>query len=128
MMGTMGDDLNVRTTSVLVVEDELFIGIELEAALTDAGFRVLGPAASVDVALDLLEDEQPDVAVLDFNLGQQKVTPVALQLKSLGIPFVLTSASGALELARYSVLDDVENRGNPTDLKRLVQVVRSLQE
>lgn len=126
-MGTTGDNLDIGIRSVLVVEDELFIGMELEAALTEAGFRVLGPAASVAIALDLLADERPGVAVLDFNLGREKVTPVALLLKSLGIPFVLTSASDVAELGRYSVLDGIENLGKPTDLDRLVAVVSSLQ-
>lgn len=111
---------------VLVVEDELFIGMELEAALTAGGFRVLGPAASVDVALELMAGERPSVAVLDFNLGREKVTPVALQLKALGVPFLLTSASGSVELARYSVLDGITNLGKPTDLERMIEVVRAL--
>lgn len=128
MMGRTEENVVDSIRSVLVVEDELFIGMELEAALTEAGFRVLGPAPSVEVALDLLADERPGVAVLDFNLGREKVTPVALLLKSLGVPFVLTSASDAAELARYSVLDDIENLGKPTDLVRLIDVVRALQE
>lgn len=111
---------------VLVVEDEVFLAMELEAALTDGGFRALGPAASVRDALDLLTSECPDAAVLDFNLGRDKVTPVALQLKTLGVPFVLASASSAAELSRYAVLADITNLGKPTDLKRLVAAVRAL--
>jgi DNA-binding response OmpR family regulator len=114
-------------TSVLVVEDELFIAMELEGALTAAGFRVIGPAASVDVALDMLEEERPSFAVLDFNLGREKVVPVALQLKLLGVPFVLASASGPNELARYSVFTGVDNLGKPTDYDRLVATISSLQ-
>ncbi|WP_426229485.1 response regulator [Pararhizobium sp. DWP3-4] len=113
-------------TCILVVEDELFLAMELETALTAGGFRVLGPAASVKDALDLLGRECPDAAVLDFNLGRDKVTPVALQLKSLGVPFVLASASSAAELSRYAVLADVANLGKPTDMKRLVAAVRAL--
>ncbi|RWX79091.1 response regulator [Neorhizobium lilium] len=115
------------TGCVLVVEDEFFIALDVKTALTEAGFRVLGPAGSVDHALDLLHEERPDAAVLDFNLGHEKVTPVALHLKSLGVPFVLTSASGADELARHEALSSIENLGKPTDLKRLVETVRALQ-
>lgn len=99
---------------------------ELEAVLKECGFRVLGPAATVEDALYLLGDERPDAAVLDFNLGRETVTPVALHLKSLGVPFILASASGGRELARYEVLANATNLGKPTDPGRLVQSLRIL--
>ncbi|SCB10426.1 response regulator [Rhizobium multihospitium] len=111
---------------VLVVEDEFFIAIELESALTKAGFKVLGPASSVNQALGLLRKQRPDAAVLDVTLGSEKVTPVAQLLKSWGVPFILASASDPAELARYTVLAGVLNLGKPTDMKHLVEVVRSL--
>lgn len=111
---------------VLVVEDEFFIAMELESVLTRGGFKVLGPASSVDEALDLLRDQRPDAAVLDVTLGSEKVTPVAVLLKAWGVPFVLASASDAAELVRHDVLAKVPNLGKPTDMKHLVDVVRSL--
>lgn len=56
----------------------------------------------------------------------EKVTPVALLLKSRGVPFVLASASDPAELARHDVLARVPNLGKPTDMKHLVEVVRPL--
>ena len=118
------DDIDNKDL-ILVVEDEMFIAMELERVLEDGGFLVQGPAASVSAALDLLEQECPKAAVLDFNLGREKVTPVALKLQSLGIPFVLTSASTEAEIARYEVLASATNLGKPTDMKRLVEAVRA---
>lgn len=46
---------------------ELLIAMELKAALTAAGFRVLGPPASVDHALDLVSEERLHAAVLYFR-------------------------------------------------------------
>jgi DNA-binding response OmpR family regulator len=115
-----------RQVSVLIVEDEFFIGMELQAALMEGGFRVLGPAASVRDALSIIADECPHAAVLDFNLGREKVTPVALILRSLGVPFVLASATAATELANYEVLASVPNLGKPTDLKLLLDAVRAM--
>lgn len=120
------DDSFEDRMSVLIVEDEFFIAMELEAALKEGGFRVLGPAATVEDALCLLGDVRPDAAVLDFNLGRETVTPVALHLQSLGVPFILASASGGRELARYDVLADATNVGKPTDPVRLVQALHSL--
>lgn len=118
------DDIDNKDL-ILVVEDEMFIAMELERVLEDGGFLVQGPAASVSAALDLLEQECPKAAVLDFNLGREKVTPVALKLQSLGIPFVLTSATTESELARYEVLATATNLGKPTDMQRLVEAVRA---
>ena len=116
----------IEPQTVLVVEDEFFIAIELESVLTRSGFDVLGPASSVDQALDLLKSQRPDAAVLDVTLGGEKVTPVAVLLKQWGVPFVLASASDPAELARHDVLANVPNLGKPTDMERLVEVVRSL--
>jgi DNA-binding response OmpR family regulator len=111
---------------VLVVEDEFFIAMELESVLTRGGFEVLGLANSVHQALELLKSQRPDAAVLDVSLGSEKVTPVALLLKSWGVPFILASASDPAELARHDVFAKVPNLGKPTDMKRLVEAVRSL--
>jgi DNA-binding response OmpR family regulator len=116
----------IEPQTALVVEDEFFIAIELESVLTRSGFDVLGPASSVDQALDLLKSQRPDAAVLDVTLGGEKVTPVAVLLKQWGVPFVLASASDPAELARHDVLANVLNLGKPTDMERLVEVVRSL--
>lgn len=117
---------DVQRRIVLVVEDEYIIAIELKRALTNGGFDVLGPASSVDHALDLISDQRPDAAVLDVSLGRETVTPVALLLKALEVPFILASALDAAELARHAVLADVPNLGKPTDMKRLVTVVQGL--
>jgi two-component system, response regulator PdtaR len=51
---TRSADIDDAREPVLVVEDELFIAMELREILTSGGFRVLGPVASVDLALDLM--------------------------------------------------------------------------
>jgi DNA-binding response OmpR family regulator len=72
---------------VLVVEDDYFLASELEQELAAAGAAVLGPVPSVKAALDLLEHETPDAAVLDVNLGGEMVFPVADALAAGGVPF-----------------------------------------
>jgi hypothetical protein len=53
---------------------------------------VIGPVATVQAALRLLEDELPSVALLDVNLGIELVTPVAEALKARNVPFAIASA------------------------------------
>jgi DNA-binding response OmpR family regulator len=80
---------------VLVVEDEALVAMLVEDALVDAGFDVLGPAATVDEALSLLARERPDAVVLDLNLAGETSTPVADVLAERGIPYVIATGYGA---------------------------------
>ena len=76
---------------VLVVEDEILIGMEIAEILKDAGFETFGPVATVDAALALLDDEKCDAAVLDINLGQETSEPVAKRLAEMGTPYLSVS-------------------------------------
>ncbi len=105
---------------VLVVEDEALIALHLELILKRHGWRVLGPAASVDQALRLLDaGEAPDVAVLDVNLRGEPVTPVAVALRAQGVPFVLASAYDRVDHVAPA-LAEVPNVGKPFDEGRLL--------
>jgi CheY-like chemotaxis protein len=75
---------------VLVVEDAVLLALELEAALNDAGAHVLGPAASVEEALAML-DLDFDVALLDADLNGHSAAPVAKALSALGRPFIVAT-------------------------------------
>ncbi|MBU8539834.1 response regulator [Falsiroseomonas tokyonensis] len=80
---------------VLVVEDEALVAMLVEDALLDAGFQVIGPAATVEEALQFLDGERPDAVVLDLNLAGETSTPVADLLASRGIPYVIATGYGA---------------------------------
>jgi CheY-like chemotaxis protein len=83
---------------VLVVEDEALVAMLLEDDLVDAGAEVVGPAGSVDEALQLIEQTAQDgglsAAVLDLKLHGTMVSPVADQLAALGVPFVFVTSYG----------------------------------
>jgi len=66
--------------TVLVVEDEALIAMDLQWLLEEAGYRVLGPANSTAAAMALLDGIEPDVALLDVNPGRSDVFGVANEL------------------------------------------------
>lgn len=77
---------------LLVVEDNFFLADDLASWLESKGADVLGPAASVGDALALLRtDALPSAAVLDINLGDEQVFPVAAALQAAEVPFVFLS-------------------------------------
>ncbi|WP_410218889.1 response regulator [Paracoccus sp. (in: a-proteobacteria)] len=112
-----------RCLCILIVEDEPIIAMDLQFIFEDRGYAVLGPAGSVDMALRLLDQASPDVAVLDANLCGHSVAPVAERLRSLGIPFVVSSAYNAAQLQIHEVLANVENVHKPFQQNRLLAAV-----
>ncbi|TIV61321.1 response regulator [Mesorhizobium sp.] len=112
--------------TVLIVEDEFLIAMDLKSMLERRGWRVIGPVASVTAAALLLERERPSVALLDVNLGNELATPVAEQLTSLDIPFAVASAYDRPELVAGEVLAGAPNVGKPAQERRLLAVLGEL--
>jgi CheY-like chemotaxis protein len=81
--------------SVLVVEDEAPIALQLEDMLVELGCTVVGPASRVAQALQLLNDEEVDAAVLDVNIAGELVYPVADELTNRGLPYIFATGYGA---------------------------------
>ena len=76
---------------VLLVEDDYFIANTLAAELAGCGAEVLGPAATVEAALELIATARIEAAVLDINLHEVMSYPVAEALQAGGIPFVFAT-------------------------------------
>jgi len=80
---------------ILVVEDEMMIGMLIEDILKDAGGEVVGPMPRLKPAMDAAANEMRiDAAVLDINLAGETVAPVADRLMERGVPFVFLTGYG----------------------------------
>jgi len=80
---------------ILVVEDNYLVADDLRQRLQAAGAVVIGPVPSVARAEALLGDHaEIDCAVLDVNLGEESVLPLADHLAERGVPFVFLSGYG----------------------------------
>jgi len=95
-----GKSVDLTGKRVLVVEDELLIGLELEQSLTDAGCAVAGPAESVDQAKELINGAGLDAALLDVNLAGRPVDEIAGLLAERDIPFAFATGWAADNLPR----------------------------
>jgi PAS domain S-box-containing protein len=78
---------------IIIVEDAMLLSLELEAALIETGAKVVGSAANVEEALQLIHTPF-DVAVLDANLNGVSVTPVAEALVARGKRFIIATGYG----------------------------------
>jgi two-component system, response regulator PdtaR len=120
--------LSLVDLTVLLVEDELLIALDIKMMLERRGARVVGPATTVGEALHLLRSERPDVALLDVNLKHELVTPVAEELQARDIPFVVSSAHNSANLAAITILADAPKVGKPASERRLIAALAKAAE
>ncbi len=90
-----GESGSKRT--ILIVEDDPFIAMDMEYAFEEAGYVVVGPVEDVASALKALAENDVDLACLDYNLGNETSMPIAEILGEKNIPFVFaTGHPGAI--------------------------------
>lgn len=77
---------------VLVVEDEVLIGMVLEDILEMLGCTLAGSAATMEEAWRLAEGEF-DVAILDVNIGAEPIFPLADAIRDRGAPIIFATGS-----------------------------------
>ncbi len=109
---------------ILVIEDEVLLSMDIETSLMDAGYRVIGPAGTIEAAKRLISDGQCDAALVDANLGGQPVDELADSLARERIPFAFVTGYGRDALPqdfRQSML-----LGKPFSPEQLLSVVSIL--
>ena len=78
--------------TILIVENDPAIGLDLRATLFSVGATPLGPANSLERAFALIADHAIDAAILDIRLYKDElVFPVADTLQALRVPYVFAS-------------------------------------
>ena len=82
--------------SVLLVEDSMIIALDTEDCLRELGVDEVVVESTVAGALASLEKHQPDLAILDYNLGRESSENVARDLARRGIPYWLATGYGEM--------------------------------
>src|SRR5690348_12450451 len=54
---------------ILVVEDDFLVAMQIEAALTEAGFALSGTAASGEEAVSMVASVRPALVLMDIRLA-----------------------------------------------------------
>lgn len=113
---------------VLVVEDDTLIAATMEIALESRGYATVGPAATLEAAIQLLATSDPGVALIDYRLETGTSEGLLPLLRERNIPTcVLTGVSADMLPAAYAhcmvlqkpfrlkeLIDTVEKLGSPT--------------
>jgi DNA-binding response OmpR family regulator len=77
----------VARSRILIVEDEWLLGDTMAMMLRQDGYEVIGPVATVDAALAVIDKELPDMALLDVSLGEGPSYPIAQRLAANNVRF-----------------------------------------
>jgi DNA-binding NtrC family response regulator len=112
---------SLKDLRVLVAEDEAATSLMIEDTLREAGCIVVGPVATVRDALALIESEAIDCAILDINLADGKVGPVAEALVKRGVRFVLATGYDPGIAAQYGKAPLITKAFDMTELLDTVE-------
>lgn len=84
-------------TRVLVLEDDAMVADLLTDMLGGFGCTIIGPCASADAALPLIDCAGPAIALLDVHLGPGRDGyVVADALAARDVPFAFVTGNGGL--------------------------------
>ena len=85
------------------MEDEFIVALDLSDMTCDLGFDVEGPYVTVAEGKEAIERHRPDCAILDVQLADGEVFPLADLLMKLGVPIIFHSghADTTSLLSRY---------------------------
>jgi PAS domain S-box-containing protein len=133
---TIGKDIALSKTAdrkgsddigtLLIVEDEPLLAMQMSKSLAEFGWSIVGVAGSIDEANRLLSDSRnkmPDVAILDVDLAGMPVFPLARSLRKLGIPFLFCTG--------YEDLEYVQEFASCRSIRKpatVLQIVRGLRD
>jgi len=77
----------------LLVEDEIFVVLDMEDTLRHHGIRVAASCSSIAQALEWLESNRPNLAVIDYRLRDGTSEKIAKVLRTRNVPTVVYSAN-----------------------------------
>lgn len=114
--------MSLSGLSVLLVEDEMLVGMLLKDILEGLGCAVVGPVTNVDAALESASREPLDVALLDVNLAGANAYPVAEALARRNIAFAFLTGYQSVQPG----FEQHPTLAKPVDRAALERVLASL--
>ena len=111
--------------TVLVAEDDSIVGWDLRDTVEEAGYAVDGPFEDISSAMLAYQKHKPDLAILDVQLGDGIVYPLAEKLMAEDVPVIFHSGRFAPgDVAqRYPGADTLAKPCPPADVIETVQRV-----
>lgn len=113
--------------TILLVEDNMIIAMDAADQLASAGAERVVTSSTVSDALYQLKTEKITSAMLDVSLGNATSLPIAQELVTRGIPFILASGySGETELTKS--FPDVPLVNKPYSSEQIVDALSQIMD
>jgi CheY-like chemotaxis protein len=80
--------LDLPQGKVLVVVEDAIMALDLQRLLHEAGYRVVGPAATVAEIQRMIQRGDIDCAILDLDIDRRAPLPIADLLAFADVPFI----------------------------------------
>ncbi|KRA82752.1 response regulator [Altererythrobacter sp. Root672] len=109
--------------TVLVVEDEFIIALDLSETVKDLGYALEGPFPDKKRALASIRGGMPDCAILDIQTSDGEVYPLADELVEAGVPIIFHSGHVPPEEVRSRYPDAVAC-SKPCPPDQLIEVLQ----
>ena len=87
--------MDLKDLNVLVVEDEPMIRLMVVDMLSELGCRLAAEAGDVEEAAKLAQSADFDLAILDVNVRDKLITPVAELIRARGRPIIFATGYGS---------------------------------
>jgi DNA-binding NarL/FixJ family response regulator len=94
--------------------------MEMCDTLEKMGCQIVGPAAHIDNAFELAQNELIDFAVLDVNLNRDTSFPVANIFRKRQIPFMFVTGDRSSILAEYANVPVRQARVQPPVTRSII--------
>ena len=111
---------------ILIVEDEVLIGLALRMVLRVAGYAVLGPAATAEEALDLAQGRRPELAFVDIDIAGARVGVAPARELTIRHGTMCIFLTAQVERARQAREVAIGVMGKPYDPPELLQAVAAI--
>jgi len=111
---------------ILVVEDELLIGLELVQNLRKHGYEASDPINSADLIFKAVEEFKPDLIIMDIKLqSYNDGIDAAMRIHAFSpTPIIfLTAYSNPETRSRADRVKPVAFLNKPVSIERLVQLI-----
>ena len=111
--------------SVMIVEDDFLLAMDVETALVDAGHIVCAIAATQTEAISIAAQLRPDCAVVDVSLspGDGRAVATALVEQGVAVLFATGQCEDAAGLALTGALGCLPKPYEPTDIPAALDAI-----
>ena len=122
---SMNDNTPLSGVTMLLVEDDLLLAMDIEDTLAGMGAVVVDVCHTLGQAMTRADANDFAVAVLDFSLGSDSVTPLARRLAHRNVPFILHTGMSRSEPSLMEWRDSiiVEKPASPQTLATAIRSV-----